>query len=537
MNRNSLLLASVVLSLTLAPSIGSAVSTADTTLPRPLSAASGVWTGSQIFIFGGNSSGLSDEIVRYDPDDSQTHIMAETLPSGRHRMSTAWDGRTVWLFGGIGPGATDQILSYAPGSDDLTVSDATLPSPRGATSAVWAGDVAYVFGGKGETILDEVVRFDPGTGQTEVVANLSEPLHRTSAVWTGERAYIFGGLDTSGDETDTIHVFSPDSEEVFQLSETLPEPVSGSAAAWDSDLAYVVGGGTDGIAIVDPAQRTVTSANESLPAALSDAAAVWGDRFVYVLGGQNASGGPSDAILRYHPPNRPPTPRFEWNASASSVTVDASASSDLDGDVVEYSWEWGDGETDQGGPVAEHTYAEPGEYVITLTVRDDDGAARTTTDTVRVLGANLLPEPSFTTTTEGLTVQVDARGSTDPDGEVVRYVWDWGDETERSRGPTATHTYDSPGSYTIRLTLVDDRGGNAAQTAEVQAGWLIFSDLQTGLTVIGGITGAVIAVFIGLAVWRRYQTHRAVRGLHQEPEESTAEDEEAAEGEPGSRER
>lgn len=537
MNRNSLLLASVVLSLAFAPSLGSAVSTADTTLPQPLSAASGAWTGSQIFLFGGNSSSLSDEIVRYDPDDSQTHIMAETLPSGRHRMSTAWDGQTVWLFGGVGPGATDQILSYAPGSDDLAVVDAQLPSPRGGTSAVWAGDVAYVFGGKGETVLDEIVRFDPGTGQTEVVATLPEALHRTSAIWTGERAYIFGGQDASGDGTDTIHVFTPDSGEVFELRETLPEPVSGSAAAWDSDLAYVVGGGTDGIAIVDPAQRTVTQANESLPSTLTDAAAVWGDRFVYVLGGEDLDSAPSDAILRYHPPNRPPTPRFAWDASASTVTVDASASSDLDGDVVEYRWEWGDGETDQGGPIAEHTYAEPGEYVITLTVRDDDGAARTTTDTVRVLGANLLPEPSFTTSIEGLTLEVDARGSADPDGEIVRYTWDWGDGTDRSRGPTATHTYDSPGSYTVRLTLVDDRGGSAAQTAEVQAGWFIFSDLQSGLTVIGGVSGAIIAAFIALAVWRRYQTHRAVRGLHREPEEGTGEDEEAGERGPDSRER
>ena len=56
---------------------------------------------------------------------------------------------------------------------------------------------------------------------------------------------------------------------------------------------------------------------------------------------------------------------------------------------------------------------------------------------------NWPPVPSFTVTTDGLTVSVDASASEDPDGTIVDYIWDWGDGTSDS-GETATHTYVPP---------------------------------------------------------------------------------------------
>lgn len=70
--------------------------------------------------------------------------------------------------------------------------------------------------------------------------------------------------------------------------------------------------------------------------------------------------------------NSPPTAAFTQVVTGMTVTVDAAPSSDADGQVVEYLWDFGDGQTAIGG-TASHTYTEPGEYFITLAVKDDDG--------------------------------------------------------------------------------------------------------------------------------------------------------------------
>ena len=60
----------------------------------------------------------------------------------------------------------------------------------------------------------------------------------------------------------------------------------------------------------------------------------------------------------------------------------------------------------------------------------------------------------------------DATASDDPDGTIVSYDWDYGDQTAGS-GQTPSHTYSGPGSYTVILTVTDNRGGTATATTTV----------------------------------------------------------------------
>lgn len=72
----------------------------------------------------------------------------------------------------------------------------------------------------------------------------------------------------------------------------------------------------------------------------------------------------------------------------------------------------------------------------------------------------------------GSTVTFDASGTSDPDGDDLIYVWDFGDGSQPSfpsQSPTATHTYDTPGTYTVQV-IVTDEGGHIEQgqtTAEI----------------------------------------------------------------------
>jgi DNA-binding beta-propeller fold protein YncE len=57
----------------------------------------------------------------------------------------------------------------------------------------------------------------------------------------------------------------------------------------------------------------------------------------------------------------------------------------------------------------------------------------------------------------------DGSASSDPDGTVARYDWEFGDGSRaENAGPKPTHVYASPGSYTVRLTVTDDAGCSTA---------------------------------------------------------------------------
>ena len=60
-----------------------------------------------------------------------------------------------------------------------------------------------------------------------------------------------------------------------------------------------------------------------------------------------------------------------------------------------------------------------------------------------------------------LTVTFDGRGSTDPDGMIVSHQWDFGDGSTAT-GSTAVHEYLSPGTFTARLIVTDDRNASAS---------------------------------------------------------------------------
>lgn len=86
--------------------------------------------------------------------------------------------------------------------------------------------------------------------------------------------------------------------------------------------------------------------------------------------------------------------------------------------------------------------------------------------------ANQAPVASFTATPSTgaapLQVNADATTSTDPDGSITSYAWDFGDGSQAS-GQTASHTYTSVGTYTLRLTVTDNEGLTNSSTRTINA--------------------------------------------------------------------
>ena len=83
-------------------------------------------------------------------------------------------------------------------------------------------------------------------------------------------------------------------------------------------------------------------------------------------------------------------------------------------------------------------------------------------------GANIAPTAVITYTQDGDTVNFDASGSSDPDGSITEYRWDFGDGTTGT-GVTASHEFGGIGKYPVTLTVADDKGGVALSQVTIRS--------------------------------------------------------------------
>jgi len=141
-----------------------------------------------------------------------------------------------------------------------------------------------------------------------------------------------------------------------------------------------------------------------------------------------------------------------------SGTFEAVIDNEEDADApLTYQWQFGDGATGSGTLVS-HAYSSTGEYTVRFEARNDGGADTSRTSVV------VVPEPVPASITS-----INANPNPADDGERVRftsnvegdspvsYEWDFGDGNTASSRSTF-HTFEEPGTYTVRLTASNDVG-------------------------------------------------------------------------------
>ncbi len=156
------------------------------------------------------------------------------------------------------------------------------------------------------------------------------------------------------------------------------------------------------------------------------------------------------------------------------IHFDGTDSSDPDGSIASYRWDFGDGAAASTAE-ATHAYSKEGTYHVTLTVTDNLGATDSAGLQVTIKQQTYPPanQPPVAKAGPDQTVQVgqsvtfDGSGSSDPDGEIASYHWDFGDGAAASAA-VATHTYSETGDYTVTLTVTDNLGAMGSDTCEVE---------------------------------------------------------------------
>lgn len=158
-------------------------------------------------------------------------------------------------------------------------------------------------------------------------------------------------------------------------------------------------------------------------------------------------------------------------AAGAAINFNSAGSSDPDGTIASYAWTFGDGATSSLAAPS-HSYASAGSYTATLTVTDNQGANGTAQASVTVSGGgggNLAPMAVAGgpyTGAAGAAIAFSSAGSTDSDGSIASYAWDFGDGGSSTLANPG-HIYAAAGSYTATLTVTDNQGATGSAQASV----------------------------------------------------------------------
>ena len=184
------------------------------------------------------------------------------------------------------------------------------------------------------------------------------------------------------------------------------------------------------------------------------------------------------------PPAAPSVPSGSTSGSSGTSYSYSTKATDPDGDQVKYTFDWGDGTTSTTSLVssgtaasASHSWNAAGTYSVKVMATDSKGATSTWsgTLTVSVTGshANQAPytpaSPWGTGATYANQLCVYSAEATDPDGDQVKYTFDWGDGTTSttslvSSGATASasHKWSVPPNtittFNVRVMATDSKG-------------------------------------------------------------------------------
>ncbi|MCU0850939.1 MAG: PKD domain-containing protein [Candidatus Thermoplasmatota archaeon] len=171
--------------------------------------------------------------------------------------------------------------------------------------------------------------------------------------------------------------------------------------------------------------------------------------------------------------NIPPEADFTWAPSEpvpeESVHFDASASSDPDGSIILYEWDWnhdGTYEESSGIPTTTHSWTNSGDYIVTLRVTDNASQTATRAKTVSVVN-HAPPTPVISGPSNGginQEYEFSVGSITDPEGDSYYCQWDWGDGNISDwLGPyasgqiaTASHSWSIAGAYELKAKCKDE---------------------------------------------------------------------------------
>jgi PKD repeat protein len=343
----------------------------------------------------------------------------------------------------------------------FTTSASSPTTPTAAftpTSGTTTPGSSVSFNAAGSTDTNATItdyRWDFGDGTTHDAGTSATASHTYASPGTYNATLIVTNNKNPGQSDSITHVIMVDAPQAsFTVSPTLPAP--------GSQVSFNGSGSSDPEGTISSYSWTfgdgATSTSENPTHTYSTRATY--QVALTVTNNLGQTNTDTQSVTVDNPPTAAFTPSPTPTTPGTSVSFDGSASTPgAGGTIDDYSWNFGDGTTDDSGTTAtdSHTYSTPGEYTVTLTVTDDLGVTSSIPHVVTVDQ----PNASFTTSPSvpapNASVSFNAAGSSDPEGTISSYSWTFGDGATGS-GVNPSHAYTARGTYNVALTITNNYG-------------------------------------------------------------------------------
>jgi PKD repeat protein len=251
------------------------------------------------------------------------------------------------------------------------------------------------------------------------------------------------------------------------------------------------------------ADGAMDSVSEVMTAQINTTGMSDGQHMIYMRGKDSDDnwGAVSAIYLLVGQVNTVPNAMYTTTCTGVSCAYDASSSTDSDGSIANYSWDFGDGTTFESvAATASHLYTAEGSYQVSLTVTDNLGAINTMTVNETVV--NLPPTADFSISCSNGSCSFDASGSGDLDGDITSYAWTFGG-TASADGTSPVHVFTVSGSFDVTLTVTDNLGATHSKSVSVDITVAVQpTPTQTGNNSSGGGSlgfGGLLLLLAGLS--------------------------------------
>jgi len=176
------------------------------------------------------------------------------------------------------------------------------------------------------------------------------------------------------------------------------------------------------------------------------------------------------------PTNTPPVANISVDSNLAfvgeSIRFDGSGSTDEEGNITSWTWDFDDGSTGMGSIVT-HSFSTTGLFEVSLTVADEENETDTCHVLISVEQANRAPEITEFSGPEEGSVDVSYEftvSASDADNNTIHFIVDWDDNTEpeitdeieQNESITLNYSWNSPGFYTIQVYAEDDENASSS---------------------------------------------------------------------------
>ncbi|HLE48710.1 MAG TPA: PKD domain-containing protein [Patescibacteria group bacterium] len=473
--------------------------------PSPRRHFQAVWSGTEMLVWtGANESFCPDGAQfpadggRYNPvTDTWTPISTVNAPSPRWTTGAVWTGTEMIVWGGRGSTLSEPLLNrgarYNPITDTwTTMSNVGAPSPRSTEYQMfWTGSELIVWGGGPSSSPEpDGAIYNPATDSWRPM-NSGDPnagFTNYSGAWTGSELVTWSGWNKYNVLVQTGQIYNPVTD-TWRPMTTLNSPAArGLIPTWTGTELFIWGGVVganwmDNGGLYNPTTDTwrPTSDLNNL-SARGDTFPIWTGNEVIVWGGALTTYNPwheyiynTGARFKIHY-NSPPTVSSGGPYSVNEGdSVDLTANgSDPDNDTLSYTWDLDNNGTFEtsGQTVSFSAVNLDGPGISNVAVKVTDGGGLTATDQTSIDILNVQPTViSINAPLDPVLINtaINTSGTfTDPSySDLHTAIWDWGDGfssegnvDELYNSVAASHTYLTPGVYEIKLTATDDDSGS-----------------------------------------------------------------------------